>query len=83
MNTRTLSSYSSLKWIKLFQHRTEWQALILRFTVRQTHVEVGSNTSTVTLRVVRGESLASHCCGPGFKTGSVMWDFVVDKVALG
>jgi hypothetical protein len=22
-------------------------------------------------------------CGPGFETGSVMWDFVVDKVALG
>jgi hypothetical protein len=27
--------------------------------------------------------LASHRCGPGFETGSVMWDFVVDKVALG
>jgi hypothetical protein len=23
----------------------------------------------------------SHCCVPGFETGSVMWDFVVDKVA--
>jgi hypothetical protein len=22
-------------------------------------------------------------CGSGFETGSVMWDFVVDKVALG
>jgi hypothetical protein len=25
----------------------------------------------------------SHRCGPGFETGSIMWDFVVDKVALG
>jgi hypothetical protein len=28
-------------------------------------------------------TMASHRCGPGFETGSVMWDFVVDKVALG
>jgi hypothetical protein len=61
-------------------------------------VEAGSNTSTVSLRVVRGDemglkkrprhslsgqSLASYRCGPGIETGSVMWDFVVDKVALG
>jgi hypothetical protein len=29
------------------------------------------------------KSLASYRCGLGFETGSVMWDFVVAKVALG
>jgi hypothetical protein len=30
-----------------------------------------------------GKSLASHRGGPGSNPGLVMWDFVVDKLALG
>jgi hypothetical protein len=30
-----------------------------------------------------GECMHNLVYGPGFETGSVMWDFVVDKVALG
>jgi membrane-bound metal-dependent hydrolase YbcI (DUF457 family) len=48
-----------------------------------TRVEAGSNTSTVNLRVVRGDEMGLKKAAPGFETVSVMWDFVVDRVALG